>query len=447
MTLAHKRIVLGVSGGIAAYKAVILLRELLTRGAEVRVVMTPNATRFIGAATFTGISGKPAVVDLWDPSYPGEVHVELGAWADAVVVAPATANVLARAASGMADDAVLATISCAQGPVIYAPAMHERMWSAAPTKRNVELLLRGGARFAGPVRGMLASGEIGWGRLAEPSEIADKVESVLRELSGQGRDLFGTTVLISAGPTVEDLDPVRYITNRSSGRMGFALAAAARDRGANVILVAGPTSIASPSGVERIDVRSARDMQVAIDAVLPRCDAVIMTAAIADYRAARQADSKIKKTGETLTIELVKNPDILATLGQKRIGRKPVLIGFAMETDDLLENARKKLVTKKVDLIVANEAAIGFGRDDTQAVLVSHAGEEPTPPTSKSDLAHRILDRVRSLLDESGRPGNAAAPAKKKAGKAAAKTRSRPAPRPRALKRAIRRKGRGSSRA
>lgn len=440
MTLAQKRIVLGVAGGIAAYKAVILLRELLTRGAEVRVVMTPNATRFIGAATFTGISGKPAIVDLWDPSYPGEVHVELGQWADAVVVAPATANVLARAAGGMADDAVLATISCAQGPVIYAPAMHERMWSSPPTKRNVETLLRGGARFAGPVRGLLASGEVGWGRLAEPNEIADKVESVLREITGQGRDLYGTTILISAGPTIEDIDPVRYITNRSSGRMGFALATAARDRGANVILVCGPTTIPAPSGVERIDVRSARDMQVAIDAVITRCDAVIMTAAIADYRPAHMAGSKIKKSGETLTIEMVKNPDILSALGQKRTGYRPVLIGFAMETDDLLANARKKLVNKKVDLIVANEAAVGFGRDDTQATLVSHAGEEPTPPTSKNDLAHRILDRVRSLLDEGKNPPKKA-PAKRSP-KTAPKTKSRPAPRPRAPKRGTRRKGR-----
>ena len=438
MTLAHKRIVLGVSGGIAAYKAVLLLRELLTRGAEVRVVMTPNATRFIGAATFTGISGKPAIVDLWDPSYPGEVHVELGRWADAVVVAPATANLLARAANGMADDAVLATISCAQGPVIYAPAMHERMWKSPPTKRNVETLMRGGARFAGPVRGVLASGEVGWGRLAEPAAIADTLEGVLRELSGQGRDLTGTTVLISAGPTIEDIDPVRYITNRSSGRMGFALAAAARDRGATVILVCGPTSIPSPSGVERIDVRSARDMQVAIDAVLARCDAVIMTAAIADYRPARAADSKIKKSSDTLTLELVKNPDILSTLGAQRKGARPVLIGFAMETDNLLENARKKLVTKKVDLVVANEAAVGFGRDDTQATLVSHASEEPTPPTSKNDLAHRILDRVRSLLDESARRPRATAAPKNEA----AKTRSRPAQRPRAPRRAPRRKGR-----
>jgi phosphopantothenoylcysteine decarboxylase/phosphopantothenate--cysteine ligase len=250
-------------------------------------------------------------------------------------------------------------------------------------------------------------------------------------------------VLISAGPTIEDIDPVRYITNRSSGRMGFALAAAARDRGANVILVAGPTSITAPSGVERIDVRSARDMQVAIDAVLPRCDAVIMTAAIADYRPTNPADSKIKKSTEKLTIELVKNPDILATLGANRTSHRPVLIGFAMETDRLLENARKKLVTKKVDLIVANEAAIGFGRDDTQAVLVSHASEEPTPPTSKNDLAHRILDRVRSLLDEGARTAKATpAKASKAAKTAPAKTKTRPAPRPRAPKRATRRKGR-----
>jgi len=440
MTLAQKRIVLGVSGGIAAYKSVLLLRELLTRGAEVRVVMTPNATRFIGAATFTGISGKPAIVDLWDPSYPGEVHVELGQWADAVVVAPATANLLARAAMGMADDAVLATISCAEGPVIYAPAMHERMWKSPPTKRNVETLMRNGARFAGPVRGALASGEIGWGRLAEPTDIADTVEGLVRELSGQGRDLSGVTVLISAGPTVEDIDPVRYITNRSSGRMGFALAAAARDRGATVILVCGPTTIQAPSGVEKIDVRSARDMQVAIDAVMPRCDAVIMTAAIADYRPASPAESKIKKSSDTITLELVKNPDILATLGARRTGRRPVLIGFAMETDDLLENARKKLVSKKVDLVVANEAAVGFGRDDTQATLVSHASEEPTPPTSKNDLAHRIMDRVRSLLDESGKPAKPSP--KEPAKKPAAKTKSRSGPRPRAPKPAPRRKGR-----
>lgn len=437
MTLAQKRIVLGVSGGIAAYKSVLLLRELLTRGAEVRVVMTPNATRFVGAATFSGISGKPAIVDLWDPSYPGEVHVELGRWADAIVVAPATASLLARAASGMADDALLATLSCARGPVIYAPAMHERMWQAPPTKRNVEALLRNGARLAGPVRGVLASGEIGWGRLAEPSEIADTVEGVLRELSGQGRDLTGTTVLISAGPTVEDIDPVRYITNRSSGRMGLSLAAAARDRGAHVILVCGPIAIPAPSGIERIDVRSARDMEVAIDAALPRCDAVIMTAAIADYRPARAAGSKIKKSGETLTLELVRNPDILSTLGARRKGLRPVLIGFAMETDHLLENARKKLAAKKVDLIVANDAAVGFGRDDTQATLVSHASEEPTPETTKNDLAHRILDRVRSLLDES----------EKAAAKPAAKRGGRPAPRPRAPRPAPRRRGRGSSKA
>lgn len=436
MTLTGKKIVVGVSGGIAAYKAVLLVRELLARNAEVRVVMTPNATRFIGAATFSGITGKPAIVDLWDPSYPGEVHVELGRWADAIVIAPATANLIARAASGMADDAVLATVSCARGPVLYAPAMHERMWLAAPCKRNVELLTRAGARFIGPVRGALASGEVGWGRLEEPHAIAEAVQGALR---GDG-DLTGKTVLISAGPTIEDIDPVRYITNRSSGRMGFALATAARDRGAHVVLVCGPVSIPAPTSIERIDVRSAIEMKAAIDRALPRTDVVIMTAAVADYRAARATDAKIKKgNSDTLTLELVKNPDILASLGAARKGKHPVLIGFAMETHDVVAHARKKLIAKGVDLVVANEAAVGFGRDDTQATLVSHSGDEPCPPTSKIALAHRILDRVRELLDSDVKPN---AKPRAKGASSRSKTRSRPAPRLRGRAAARRRKDR-----
>jgi phosphopantothenoylcysteine decarboxylase/phosphopantothenate--cysteine ligase len=412
MTLNNKKIVVGVSGSIAAYKAVLLVRELIARGAEVRVVMTPSATRFIGAATFSGITGKPAIVDLWDASYPGEVHVDLARWADAIVVAPATANLLARAASGLADDALLATLSCARSPVLYAPAMHERMWLSAPTKRNVEQLVRGGARIVGPLRGALASGEVGWGRLEEPALIADAVASALRALATDALDLTGKTVLISAGPTIEDIDPVRYITNRSSGRMGFALASAARDRGAEVVLVCGPTSVPPPSNIERIDVRSAIEMKTAIDRIAQRCDVVIMTAAVADYRPAQRASGKIKKKADTLTIELVKNPDILAGLGATRKGSRPVLIGFAMETSDMVAHARTKLVSKKVDLVVANEAAVGFGRDDTQATLVFDGGEEATPPITKLALAHRILDHARALLGDGY--GRASAEAKPK---------------------------------
>ncbi|HMI92786.1 MAG TPA: bifunctional phosphopantothenoylcysteine decarboxylase/phosphopantothenate--cysteine ligase CoaBC, partial [Polyangiales bacterium] len=298
MGLAGKQIVVGVGGGIAAFKAVVLVRELQRRGAIVRVVMTPSALRFIGAATFTGLTGKPAVTDLWDPSYPGEVHVELGGDADAIVVAPATANLLARAASGMADDALLATLSCAGCPVLFAPAMHENMWLAAATQRNARQLEQDGAVLVGPVAGALASGEQGMGRMAEPEAIADAVERVLAPQN----DLAGKRVLISAGPTLEDIDPVRYLSNRSSGRMGFALVTTALARGASVTLVCGPTSVKPPAGVELVAVRSAREMHAAIMARSAAADVVVMTAAVADYRPAEAASSKIKKNQERMTI-------------------------------------------------------------------------------------------------------------------------------------------------
>jgi phosphopantothenoylcysteine decarboxylase / phosphopantothenate---cysteine ligase len=395
MRLSGKQIVVGVGGGIAAFKAVLLVRELQRRGASVRVAMTPSATRFIAPMTFSGLTGIPALVDLWDPGYPGEVHVELSMWAHAMVVAPATANLLARAAVGMADDAVLACVSCATGrPLLFAPAMHERMWLAAATQRNVRQLEQDGGMMVGPVQGALASGEHGAGRMAEPDAIAEALESLLC----RKRDLAGRTLLISAGPTQEDLDPVRFISNRSSGRMGFALAAAARDRGAQVIAVCGPTTVAPPAGIELVSVRSALEMQQAVQSALLRADAVIMTAAVADYRARAASDSKLKKHGEVLTLELIKNPDILAEVGAARAGKRPVLVGFAMETHDVVASARRKLVAKKCDLVVANEAAVGFGRDDTQATLVAPEGDEPLPPMRKRELADRILDRIVGLL-------------------------------------------------
>ncbi len=400
MGLSGKRVVLGVGGGIAAFKAVALLRELQRRGAEVRVAMTRSATRFVGAVTFSGLSGRPALVDLWDPSHPGEAHVELGQWAEALLVAPATANLLARAAAGMADDAVLATLCCSACPVLYAPAMHERMWRAAATQRNVQRLLQDGAAMVGPVQGALASGEQGMGRMAEPEAIADALQAALDAGAepAHARDLQGKTVLVSAGPTAEDLDPVRFISNRSSGRMGFALAAAAQARGARVILVCGPTSAPRPAQIEIIDVRSALQMQAAIEGALGDADVVVMTAAVADYRPARVESAKIKKKGEHTQLELVKNPDILAELGARRTGSRPVLVGFAMETQDLAAYGRRKLEQKKCDLIVANEAAVAFGRDDTQAILISPQGDEPLPQMTKLALAHRILDRVVPLL-------------------------------------------------
>lgn len=382
---------MGVGGGIAAFKAVQLVRELQRRGAEVRVVMTRAATRFVGPATFAGITGR-AVVDLFDPSHAGEVHVELGAWAEAIVIAPATMNLLARAAQGMADDAVLATLACTTAPALVAPAMHTRMWERAATQRNVARLREDGVTVVEPVVGALASGEVGSGRMAEPETIVEALAATLRPT-----DLVGMRVVVSAGPTVEDLDPVRFLGNRSTGRMGYAIAQAARDRGAEVTLVTGPTHLAPPAGVRTVQVRSALDMEAAMKAALPGADAVIMAAAVADYRPAARAEAKIKKADGPLSLELVRNPDILAGLGAARTGPRPILVGFALETEDMLANARAKLERKGVDLIVANHAQDGFGGDSNRVSFVSAEGVQELPRMSKRQVADRLLDQVRAL--------------------------------------------------
>jgi len=392
--LSRKRVVVGVGGGIAAYKAVLLVRQLLKAGAEVRVVMTESATRFVGPVTFTGLTGHPAIVNLWDPTYAGEVHVELGAWADVIVVAPATANLLARAASGMANDAVLATLSCARGAILFAPAMHTRMWGQAATKRNVAQLEADGATMVGPVRGELASGEVGLGRMAEPEAIAEAVAKAL----GDAGDLAGRRVLISAGPTHEDLDPVRFLGNRSSGKMGYSLAERAAARGADVILVTGPVRLAPPDGVEIVGVRSAMDLEAAVLPRMESVDAIIMAAAVADYRPALRAETKIKKSEGDLELRLIRNPDVLRSLGERRSGKRPVLVGFAVESEDLVEAARAKLAAKRCDLIVANHASVGFGGEDNEVVLVDAEGDTPIPRMTKLSVADRVLDRVRDLL-------------------------------------------------
>ncbi len=388
--MTQRRIVVGIGGGIAAYKAVQLVRELGRRGADVRVVLTEAATRFVGRMTFAGLTGRPAVDDLWDPSYAGEVHVELGEWADAMVVAPATMNLLARAAAGFADDAVLATLACMRGPVLFAPAMHHRMWAQASTARAVRLLREAGHGFVGPVEGPLASGEVGMGRMVEPEAIADALFARLDEK----QDLAGRAILVTAGPTVEDLDPVRFLGNRSTGKMGFAIAARAAARGARVTLVTGPVHLADPPGVEVVRVRSALEMQAAVRARTASVDAIVMSAAVADYRPAQVAAEKIKK-GDDLAIPLVRNPDILAELGAARTGSRPILVGFAVETTELVRYATEKLTRKKADLVVANEARVGFGGDANQATLVSHDGAFPLAPMPKTELADRILDFVR----------------------------------------------------
>jgi len=388
-----KNAVVGVTGGIAAYKAPLLVRALMRRGYEVRVVMTESAARFVGPVTFTGLTGRPPVTDLWDPSYAGEVHVELAGWADVMVVAPATANVIARAAQGLADDALTATLLCWDGPTVYAPAMHHRMWANPATARNVAHLAEAGASFAGPVSGPLASGESGMGRMAEPEDIADVVEAAT-----VARDLAGRTLLVSAGGTQEDLDPVRYLGNRSTGKMGYALAAEAARRGASALLVSGPTALPDPPGVDVIRVRSAVEMEEAIAARRDGVDAILMAAAVADYRPKDLAAHKLKKGEGPMTVELVRNPDILAGLGAWRTGASPVLVGFAVETEDLVARARGKLEKKKVDLVVANEAAHSFGKETNRVHLVTRDDVESLDELPKREVARRVLDRVVALM-------------------------------------------------
>jgi len=398
MSLQGKHIVVGLGGGIAAFKAVGLVRELMRRGAEVRVVMTGASRRFVGPITFAGLTGKPAVTDLWAEDYAGEVHVELGDWADAIVIAPATMNLMARAAIGQANDVVLATLACARGDVFFAPAMHQRMWSHAATQSNVRSLTERGAIILGPVTGPLANGELGEGRMMEPEDIAEALESHLTH----SNDLEGVRILITAGPTHEDLDPVRFLGNRSSGRMGYAIAAQALRRGAEVTIVSGPVELPVPSGAEVVRVRSAEEMHAAVMSRFDRFDVAIMAAAVADYRPAQRAAQKIKKGGG-LKLELVRNPDILADVGAKRVQRPLVLVGFALETENLEQAARKKLERKAADLIVANEAAAGLGGNSNRATLVDETSATPLPEMSKRALADQILDRVRTLLKNPSR--------------------------------------------
>jgi len=393
MSLQGKRVVVGLGGGIAAFKTVQLVRELMRRGAEVRVVMTEAATHFVGPITFAGLTGKPVVTDLWAKDYAGEVHVELGEWADAVVIAPATMNLMARATSGQANDVVLATLACARGDVFFAPAMHHRMWSHPAMQSNLQTLTDRGAIVLGPVTGALANGEIGEGRMIEPEDIADEVESRLVHAD----DLSGSRILITAGPTHEDLDPVRFLGNRSSGRMGYAIASQALRRGAEVTIVSGPVHLPAPSGAEVVQVRSAEQMHEAVMLRFDRCDVVIMAAAVADYRPVQRRAQKIKK-GRSLKLELERNPDILADVGAKRAQRPSVLVGFALETENLEQAARDKLERKAADLIVANEAHAALGGDNNRATLVDATSATPLPEMSKRALADQILDRVRTLL-------------------------------------------------
>jgi phosphopantothenoylcysteine decarboxylase / phosphopantothenate---cysteine ligase len=398
--LDGRRVVLGVSGGIAAYKAVLVARGLLTAGAQVDVVMTRGAASFVGPPTFEGITGNAVRTEVWE-DIPDETHVALARAADLIVVYPATAHLLAKAAHGLADDLLTTSLLAATCPVLLAPAMHTEMWDHPATQANVATLAARGVHLVGPADGPLMGGDTGVGRAVEPDDV---IEAAAR-LLGRSRDLAGRSVVVTAGGTREPIDPVRYLGNRSSGRMGFALAAAAAARGAEVTLVAAPTDLPTPAGVKRVDVTTAQEMH---DAVLPlaaEADVIVKAAAVADFRPANRADHKIKKADGVPPITLERNPDILAELGRRRRedGSGPtVLVGFAAETNDAEEHGRAKLERKGCDLLVVNDVTApgaGFGHDTNIVVVLGADGiRDEVPLSTKQAVADRVLDHVAARL-------------------------------------------------
>jgi phosphopantothenoylcysteine decarboxylase / phosphopantothenate---cysteine ligase len=399
--LRDKRVTLGVTGSIAAYKSVLLLRGLLREGADVEVILSRSGAEFVGPATFAGLTGRTPHTGMFDAQYAGEVHVGLARRSDLLLIAPATADCLARLAQGRADDLLTATALSATCPVLVAPAMHPSMWAHPATQRNVSTLLADGrVTLAGPVEGEVASGDFGLGRMLEPEAILSF--AIARLTSAK---LLGRHLVISAGPTAEDIDPVRFISNRSSGKMGFALAERAAAHGAKVTLVAGPVALPTPAGVTRIDVRSALAMRGAIwQALKPDlsgADALIMTAAVADYRPSETHARKLKRGEAALTLELTPNDDLLAEIGRSRQAQLPVLVGFALETETdeaLIHAARLKLAKKRVDWVIANHPDSSIGRETISGSLVGVRDAKPFGPASKRDAADLILEQVASEL-------------------------------------------------
>ncbi len=397
--LRGRFIVLGVTGSIAAYKAVELARRLTQAGATVQVVMTKGATEFVTPLTFQAITYRPVEVEMFamqDERAAG--HVAMGRQADVVVIAPATAHLLARLAHGFADDLLATTVLATSAPVIIAPAMETHMWRNAATQANVATLRARGMRIVEPEIGALASGDIGPGRLASFERIAAAIDEAL----GVAHALAGRSIVVTAGPTVEAIDPVRFVSNRSSGKMGYAIAAAARDAGADVTLVTGPTALTPPAGVRTFQVESADDMKDAILAQLPRADAVIMAAAVADYRPIERATKKMKKKdlGSEMRLRLIENPDLLKAIVA---ARKPgtVVVGFKAETGDATAEAGRMLREKRLDLVVANDVAdprSGFGSDEDRVAFVSADGVEQLPLLAKSEVARRLVEKLAERL-------------------------------------------------
>ncbi|MDE6695781.1 MAG: bifunctional phosphopantothenoylcysteine decarboxylase/phosphopantothenate--cysteine ligase CoaBC [Muribaculaceae bacterium] len=398
--LKGKHIVLGISGGIAAYKSAFLLRLFIKAGAEVQVVITPNGKEFITPATLAALSGKPVVSEFFAAN-TGEwhSHVDLGLWSDLMVIAPATASTIGKMANGVADNMLITTYLSAKSPVMIAPAMDLDMWAHPSTQRNIATLESYGVEIIQPGAGELASHLVGKGRMEEPDEILKRVI----EHFSQRDSLRGKKILVTAGPTYENIDPVRFIGNYSSGKMGFAIAEEAASRGAEVILVAGPVSLETRHPrISRINVRSARQMLEAAQDAFEECDAAILSAAVADYAPEECCDTKLKRENtDGLTLKLVKNPDIAATLGDKK-GNK-ILVGFALETDHEHDNALKKMKSKKLDMIVLNSLQnplAGFNKDTNQVTIIKADGKETEyPAKSKKDVAVDILDELESVIN------------------------------------------------
>ncbi|MBR3792427.1 MAG: bifunctional phosphopantothenoylcysteine decarboxylase/phosphopantothenate--cysteine ligase CoaBC [Alistipes sp.] len=395
--LKGKHIILGITGSIAAYKSAVLCRLLVSAGAEVKVVMTPLAKQFITPLTMATLSQNPILVDFFNPEN-GEwnSHVKLGEWADLYLIAPATANTMAKMATGVADNLLLTTYLSARCPVAVAPAMDLDMYAHTATQRNMEQLQRDGVHIIEPGSGFLASGLSGKGRMAEPQDIVEAVKALFGE---KKKSLEGKHFIVTAGATIEPIDPVRFISNHSSGKMGYAVAEALAERGARVTLVSGRTALDAPKGVERVDVLSAEEMYEACVERFGASDGAVMCAAVADYTPRSVADEKLKKSDDDLSIELKRTKDIAATLGAEKGDR--VLVGFAMETQNEMENAQSKLKRKNFDFIVLNslrEAGAGFRGDTNVVTLIDAAGAEELPLMSKRDVADRIVDKIEKLI-------------------------------------------------
>ena len=395
-----KHILLGVTGGIAAYKSPDLVRRLRERGAEVQVVMTAAAREFVTPTTFQAVSGRTVRSDLWDASAEAAMgHIELARWADAVLIAPASADFLARLAAGLADDLLTTLCLATEAPIAVAPAMNHLMWSNPATRANIATLAGRNVQILGPGAGDQACGESGEGRMLEPLDLAERLQALLRPADGA---LAGRRVLITAGPTRERIDPVRFISNRSSGKMGFAVAQAAREAGASVVLVSGPVSQPTPAAVRRIDVESASEMLAAVVRELPGTDLFISTAAVADYRPARAAEQKIKKTSDTLELAMERTADVLATVAAR--SERPFVVGFAAETESVEQNARTKLLKKNLDMIAANEVGHdkAFDSEDNQLIVLTRGGRHELARADKLTLARGLIALIAQEMAARG---------------------------------------------